>query len=97
MSFVKFVVARATVERALSIPLINDYLTAQGLGDLVEEFAQMHPNYSFADLLGEFGIDVESLPGMVKEFITNHFGLNREKRVQVSKPEPKSNPKLTFE
>lgn len=97
MSFVKFVVARATVERALSIPLINDYLNAQGLGDLVEEFAQMHPNYSFADLLGEFGIDVESLPGMVKEFVVNHFGLNRDKNVRVVKPDHTTNPKLTFE
>lgn len=97
MSFVKFVVARATVERALSVPLIGDYLTAQGLGDLVEEFAQTHPNYSLADLLDEFGIDVESLPGMVKEFAVNHFGLNREKNVRVVKPESKPNPKLTFE
>lgn len=97
MSFIKFVVARATVERALSIPLISDYLTAQGLGDLVEEFAQTHPNYSFADLLGEFGIEIESLPSMVKEFVVNHFGLNRDKSVRSVKPQPKSNPKLTFE
>lgn len=97
MSFVKFVVARATVERALSIPLINDYLTAQGLTDLIKEFAESHPNYSFADLLGEFGINVESLPALVKEFVVNHFGLNREKNVRVIKSEPKPNPKLTFE
>lgn len=97
MSFVKFVVARATVDRALSIPLIADYIASQGLSDLVQEFAQLHPNYSFADLLGEFGIDVESLPGMVKDFVVNHFGLGRTKNVRPAKTELTTNPKLTFE
>lgn len=97
MSFVKFVVARATVERAMSIPLIADYIAAQGLSDLIGEFAQTHPNYSFADLLGEFGIEVESLPGMVKDFVINHFGLGRTKVVQPVKTGQTTNPKLTFE
>lgn len=97
MSFIKFVVARATVDRALSIPLVADYIAAQGLSDLVEEFAQLHPNYSLADLLGEFGIEIESLPGMVKDFVLTHFGLGRTEVVHSSKGKSLTNPKLTFE
>lgn len=73
MSFIKFVVERATVERALSIPVVSDYIASQGVGDLINEFAQQHPNYSFADLLGEFGIQVEALPILIKDFVMNHF------------------------
>lgn len=97
MSFVKFVVARATVERALSIPLVADYIATQGLTELVEEFAQLHPNYSFADLLGEFGVEVETLPGMVKDFVVNHFGLGKRPVVPAAHAQAKLNSKLTFE
>lgn len=95
MSFIKFVVQRATVERAMNIPLVADYIASQGIGDLVNDFAQQHPNYSFADLLGEFGIDVATLPLLVKEFVLNHFGAKQAVTTKAI-AKPQSNP-LTFE
>lgn len=96
MSFIKFVVQRATVERAMNIPLIADYIASQGVGDLVSDFAQQHPNYSFADLLGEFGIEVDALPNLIKDFVLNHFSAKgtsvRSNTAVQSKPKP-----LTYE
>lgn len=98
MSFIKFVVERATVERALSIPLIADYIANQGVGDLVVEFAQQHPNYSFANLLGEFGIEIETLPVLIKDFVINHFGAKSTKGVVKQPARSPNQPKpLTFE
>lgn len=98
MSFIKFVVERATVERALNIPLIADYIATQGVGDLVVEFAQQHPNYSFADLLGEFGLEVEALPALIKDFVISHFGAKSAKGVvRNSAPGPVKSKPLTYE
>lgn len=95
MSFIKFVVERATVERALSVPIIADYIASQGVGDLVREFAGQHPNYSFADLLGEFGIQVEALPVLIKDFVMNHFAA---KHPTIAAPKAQSvKNTLTFE
>lgn len=95
MSFIKFVVERATVERALSIPVIADYVASQGVGDLIDEFAKQHPNYSFADLLGEFGIQVEALPVLIKDFVMNHFSA-KHNAPTVAKRQSVNNT-LTFE
>lgn len=95
MSFIKFVVSRATVERALSIPLVADYIASQGVKDLVSEFAEEHPNYSFADLLGEFGIEVEALPVLVKDFVLNHFTNKQATSVPVK--QSKTVNTLTYE
>lgn len=96
MSFVKFVVERATVERALSIPLISEYVNSQGVGDLINEFAEQHPNYSFADLLGEFGIQVEALPVLIKDFVMNHFTAKQHSQASGRKAQNTKNT-LTFE
>lgn len=96
MSFIKFVVDRATVERAMNIPLIADYVASQGVGDLIAEFARQHPNYSFADLLGEFGIEVTALPVLIKDFVLNHFSTKHAAAASVAAT--KTNPKpLTYE
>lgn len=96
MSFIKFVVQRATVERAMSIPLVADYIASQGVGDLVSDFAQQHPNYSFADLLGEFGIEVESLPVLIKDFVLNHFSAKQAAAAPRAAVKPNPKP-LTYE
>lgn len=96
MSFIKFVVQRATVERAMSIPLVADYIASQGVGDLVTDFARQHPNYSFADLLGEFGIAVETLPVLIKDFVLNHFSAKQPAAVPKAVANTTHKP-LTYE